>query len=127
MECKDEAAAAEWAKFEKINSTDPYSNATVQYARRWADLMEAELAEGKELEAIAEPTSYVASEEHGGVTGFMHGAAVSALAKWWVHGEQLRQWHNLHTQLGTEGEKANKTGGVLNPALVSVSVPDSES
>ncbi|MDA8315367.1 MAG: hypothetical protein M0010_09365 [Actinomycetota bacterium] len=46
------------------------------------------------------------------------GAAVSVLASCWVHGEELRRWHNLDTQIGTEGEKANASGGVLNPALL---------
>ena len=54
-----------------------------------------------------------------GITGFMYGAAVSILAKAWVYGEELRRWHNLDTQIQHEGEKANESGGVLNPALLS--------
>jgi hypothetical protein len=34
--------------------------------------------------------------------------------------EELRRWHNLRTQIGDEGEKANEDGGVLNPALLRV-------
>ena len=36
------------------------------------------------------------------------------------YGDQLRRQHNLKTQLGNEGEKANESGGVLNPALLSI-------
>lgn len=54
----------------------------------------------------------------------MYGCAVSALAKFWVHGEQLRIWHNLDIQIGNEGEKANESGGVLNPALLNISIPE---
>lgn len=50
----------------------------------------------------------------------MYGVAVSTLAKVWKHGEALRMWHNLTTQLRDEGEKANESGGVLNPACLSI-------
>lgn len=55
-----------------------------------------------------------------GITGFMYGCAVQMLAKSWKHGEALRRWHNKETQIGMEGDKANETGGVLNPALLSL-------
>jgi len=32
----------------------------------------------------------------------------------------LRRWHNKENQIGTEGDKANESGGVLNPALLSI-------
>jgi hypothetical protein len=38
----------------------------------------------------------------------------------WKHGEALRLWHNLKTQIRDEGEKANESGGVLNPACLSI-------
>jgi hypothetical protein len=53
-----------------------------------------------------------------GITGFMFGCAVLVLAKCWKYGEALRRWHNRDTQIGTEGDHANETGGVLNPALI---------
>jgi len=34
----------------------------------------------------------------------MYGAAVAILSKVWKHGEELRRWHNLKTQIGDEGE-----------------------
>jgi hypothetical protein len=61
--------------------------------------------------------------DNDGITGFMYGCAVSILSKVWIHGEQLRRWHNLKTQLRDEGEKANQTGGVLNPALLCIGKP----
>ena len=67
---------------------------------------------------VAKQTSHDADLE--GITGFMYGCAVSILSKCWKHGEDLRRWHNLDTQIGNEGEKANESGGVLNPALLSV-------
>lgn len=97
---------------------DGYGGTCVSFARTWARLMEAAIAGGDTVAECAERLSHVADQE--GITGFMYGAAVSMLSQCWAHGEELRRWHNLDTQIGNEGEKANESGGVLNPALLSV-------
>jgi hypothetical protein len=105
-----------------------YGATVIVYVEKWADKMEARLAEGARLEDIADETSHEANRELGkwGITGFQYGAAVSILSEVWEHGEELRRWHNLKTQLGNEGERANETGGVLNPALLNVDVGGDE-
>ncbi len=80
--------------------------------------MEGAIAQGATVEGCAKEVSSLADIE--GITGFMYGCAVSTLAVCWIHGEALRRWHNKDMQIGTEGDKANETGGVLNPALLSV-------
>jgi hypothetical protein len=112
---------ADYAEYKRINHDDPYSNAVVLYGEAWADLMETRMAAGETLEQCAKDASHKADSE--GITAFMYGAAASALAHFWEHGEALRRWHNLATQFGNEGEKANETGGVLNPALVTMEGP----
>jgi len=102
----------------KAKNSDPYSNAVVEYAERWADQMEAKMAEGKTVASVAKETSHSADTE--GITGFMYGCAVQSLAHFWEHGEELRRWHNLDTQIGTEGEAANESGGTLNPAILNI-------
>ena len=102
----------------KDKNQDSYGGGVIVYAERWAQLMQVEMATGKTLENVADATSQEADIE--GITGFMYGCAVSTLAKCWKHGEQLRKWHNLKTQIGNEGEKANESGSVLNPALLSI-------
>ena len=102
------------------NNDDPYGAAVYRYAKNWANLMESEIDNGVVLEKCAKETSHSADTE--GITGFMYGCAVSVLANCWEHGEQLRQWHNLDTQIQDEGEKANATGGTLNPALLNIQV-----
>lgn len=99
----------------KDNNQDPYGNAVVTYAERWARLMQIEMAKGKKLEDIAKPMSYEADLE--GITGFQYSYAVQVLAKCWKHGKQLRRWHNLETQLENEGEMANESGVCLIPQL----------
>jgi hypothetical protein len=112
-----EGQEEKWQEYIDANK-DPYGAACVDYARCWADLMEIYIADGKTLESVAKQTSNDADTE--GITGFMYGAAVSMLAQCWEHGEQLRRWHNLDTQIGNEGEKANESGGTLNPALLNI-------
>lgn len=108
----------QYQDYKAKNNADPYSAAVVSYAERWAELMEAALDSGTPLSECAKRLSHDA--DHEGITGFMYGCAVSALNHFWVHGEALRKWHNLDTQVGTEGEKANTEGGVLNPAIMVV-------
>lgn len=117
----DCAAPDKWQAGREKNQ-DSYGAAIFNYAETWARLMQARLAQGEALSAVAEETSFQADVD--GLTGFMYGCAVSILSDCWRHGEELRRWHNLKTQINGEGERANETGGVLNPALLTVGAPD---
>ncbi len=111
---RDPAAWQSWLEANK----DGYGGAVMNYAERWARMMQVEMARGAVLSDVATRLSHEADLE--GITGFMYGAAVSVLSQCWEHGEALRRWHNLSTQIGDEGEKANESGGVINPALMSI-------
>lgn len=102
----------------KGNNTDMYSAGIVRYADAWGTLMDAKLAAGEAIPDMAEKSEREADTE--GITGFMYGCAVSELARFWAHGDTLRRWHNLKTQIGNEGERANESGGILNPSLLSI-------
>lgn len=108
---------AKWLKWYESNSDDAYGMAILTFAERWATLMEARMAVGKTIPECAKEASSEANTE--GITGFMYGAAVSTLADCWEHGDELRRWHNRDIQIGSEGDAANESGGVLNPALLS--------
>lgn len=110
---------AAFNKAARMNSSDGYSAAAVNFAIAWAVAMQQAIRKGKKIADVAEELSHEVDYE--GITGFMYGWAVSFLAKFWKHGEELRRWHNLDTQLGDEGEQANKKkDAVLNPALLSI-------
>lgn len=104
----------EYAKYVEINSVNGYSRGVVDYAELWARLMQKELAGGKTIIECADETSHKADTD--GITGFMYGAAVSALSKFWKHGEELRKWHNK--EYGHEGD------GVVNPAVLTISTKE---
>lgn len=101
---------AEYQQFLEVNSRAGYSFAVVQFMVRWADLMEAEMASGAALPDIAERTRHQADTDL--ITGFQYGCAVSGLAKFWVHGDELRQWHNQ--QHSYDGP------GTVNPASFTI-------
>lgn len=83
-----------WAEAKAMNS-DPYGAAAYAYLEGWAALMSSHIAEGSSLPDCAKATSTTADVQ--GITGFMYGCAVQALSQFWVHGEELRRWHNLDT------------------------------
>lgn len=85
--------------------------------------MEARMVNGEKIADMADTTSHEADTD--GITGFMYGCAVKALAYFWEHGEELRIWHNLKTQIKDEGVKANESGAVLNPAILTISPKES--
>ena len=95
-------------------NTDAYGKAAVDYAIAWAKLMQAEIKAGKKLQDVADKTSHDADTD--GITGFMYGCAVSMLSQCWKHGEELRKWHNK--EYDHEGD------GVVNPAVLTISVPE---
>lgn len=107
---------AGWQKTVDANR-DGYGAAIVDFASRWARIMEARMTEGEAIGACAEESSSLADTD--GITGFMYGAAVSILSQVWEHGEALRRWHNVDVA-GERGEKVNESGGVINPAIITV-------
>lgn len=108
---------AKWQEGIKAQNGGGYGLAVYTYAEYWARLMQKKKLEGYKLEDIADECSHKADIPIG-ISGFMYGCAVSTLAHCWKYGEELRLWHNKKTQLKDEGDRANETGGVLNPALL---------
>jgi hypothetical protein len=109
-----------WQAGVEAQKGEEYGLAVFRYAQQWAILMQLEIQNGKTIPEVAKETSHEADIE--GITGFMYGYAVGILSDCWRYGEELRKWHNIHTQIINEGEKANDSGGVLNPAILSISV-----
>lgn len=106
MKVKDVKIYEDW----KAKNTDPYGSCIFRYSERWADLMERELENGVRIKDVAEKLSHEADTE--GITGFMYGVSVNILSQCWIHGEELRKWHN--------GEYDYKGDGVVNPAILAI-------
>jgi hypothetical protein len=107
-----------YAKYKAVN-TDLYGSDIVSYGERWANLMEARMAKGEKIADIAKETSREADTT--GIAGpILLCCAVMALIYFWQHGEELRLWYNIDTQIKDEGVRANESGGVLNPAMLPI-------
>lgn len=100
----------EYRLYVENNSKDGYSKCCVEYGEQWMKLMQVEIGKGREVKNIAEetqkPLGYI------GITGFMYGCIVKALSHFWVHGEELRKWHNK--------EYNHEGAGVVNPAVLTI-------
>ena len=55
-----------------------------------------------------------------GITGFMAGCVAQMVSQCHSRGEEFRKQWNLDNRINNEGEKANESGGVLNPALLNI-------
>lgn len=111
MKFKNEEAQQGFQRGVDNQKGDAYGLRIYSYATTWADLMEAELANGRAVVDVAEECSQKADTD--GITGYMYGAAVSALTATWEHGEDLRRWHNK------EFGRPEATG-VINPAVITI-------
>lgn len=88
-----------------------YYVAIIDFATSWAEEMEKDLAEGKALADIWQSSQERAKEYHE-LSGFMFNVAVSLLAHFWVHGDELRKLHNA--RYGYEGD------GTVNSAIMTI-------
>ncbi len=125
MQFKDDEAKHVWN--EGLENNDhgritEYCGAAYWFAETWANLMEAFIANGETVEGCAEKAKELACGVMGkhGLRGYQYMGAVQILRHVWEHGEALRRWHAMQCQIKYECEKANRDGGVLNPAVLVV-------
>ena len=107
---------AEWDNQVKIND-DPYGGACVKVAQRVMEILDEELGEFDCHKIICRADD---ESKAGGITGFMAGCVASMVSQCHSRGEEFRKQWNIDQQIGSEGEKANKEGAVLNPALLTI-------
>jgi|LSQX01.2.fsa_nt_gb hypothetical protein len=121
MKFKDKMSKERWNQFVKVNS-DSYGQGVIIFSKNWANQIEKMMKEnpGRTFGDVVKIAEQDADAAAGGITGFMYGCAVAMLSEVWIRGEDLRRWHNINTQYSDEGYAANKSGGILNPALIVV-------
>jgi hypothetical protein len=107
----------EWDHYAEIND-DPYSKAVVDTARRVMEILDEE--PDKKIDCRKLICRGDDESNAGGITGFMAGCVASIVSQFHSRGEEFRTAWNLENQIQTEGEEANKKGGVLNPALLTI-------
>ncbi len=80
-----------WAKYVKAGHLD---SSGLEYAAKWANMMEQGLSNGAKLRDIAALTSQAAAYER--MSGSTHQFAVNVLSKVWKHGEHLKMLDRTH-------------------------------
>lgn len=81
----------EYQKCKDANQ-DLYGRVVIQYAERWAEMMEQEIENGMTVAEAAARTREIADTV--GITGYMFGFALNVLGDFWEHGEELRTWYD---------------------------------
>lgn len=103
---------------------DAYEKRIFEYAEIWATSMEEAMKSGYRVEDIADELSKKADTD--GITGFMYNIAVQILSTHWIHGDALRRWHNSRNLSPEQAKKANKKGGVVNTAILTIAADSDE-
>lgn len=99
------------------NNSDPYGKAACDVARRVMEILDEEPGEFDPHTIICRADD---ETNTGGITGFMAGAVASMVSHCHSRGDEFRRLWNTDCQIGDEGDKANDSGGVLNPALLTI-------
>lgn len=73
----------------KLSGSNWFGEEIVRFAATWANLMEAELARGKAVAAVAEKTAIDAEKKLDGIADNVYGYAMEILSVTWKHGPQL--------------------------------------
>lgn len=113
MPIVDQEAWQSWVDANK----DAYGKCCVDVARRVMDILDKESGDFDCHKIICRADDEI---EAGGITGFMAGCVAAMVSKVHSRGEEFRRKWNLDTQIHDEGEKANDSGGILNPALLNI-------
>lgn len=101
---------------------DPYGGCAVNVAREVMRLLDEEKGDFDAQNLVHRANDTLKA----GITGFMAGCVASMVSKFHSRGEEFRRKWNKDYQIGDEGEKANESGGVLNPALLTIESPEEE-
>jgi hypothetical protein len=113
MKLKDERAWLQWVNANR----DPYGKACVDVARRIMEKLDNPTTPMDCHRLICDADKEI---DAGGITGFMAGAVALMVSRCHERGEEFRRAWNKDVQIGTEGDKANESDGVLNPAILKI-------
>lgn len=117
MPITNEKVWNEWVE----KNTDAYGGACITVARKVMELLDAEPSEFDCHKLICRADD---DANTGGITGFMAGCVAQMVSHCHSRGEEFRRQWNVDNQINDEGDKANESGGVLNPALLNVATGD---
>lgn len=95
-------------------NTDPYGKGCVDTARKAMEILDDEPGDFDTHKLIC------LADESGGLTGFMAGCVAQMIGECHSRGDEFRRKWNCDNQIKDEGDKANESGGTLNPAVINI-------
>ncbi len=107
---------AAWQKYVEANKDD-YGKCCVDVARQVMVILDEESGKFNCHKVICRADNDINA---GGITGFMVSCVAAIVSEAHSRGEEFRLKWNIDMQIHDEGEKANASGGTLNPALLSI-------
>jgi len=107
----------DWNKWVE-NNKDPYGKACVDVAKKVMEILD-EVEDFDTHKIICQADNEI---DAGGITGFMAGCVAQMVSHCHSRGEEFRRKRNKDNQIGDEGDKANEGKGVINPALLNISI-----
>ncbi len=107
-----------WDNVVTINNDEPYGACCVNVARRVMEILDEEEGDFDTHSIICRADG---ETKAGGITGFMASMVASMVSQLHSRGEEFRKKWNIDNQIKDEGEKANKSGGTLNTAILNIS------
>lgn len=109
---KDENAKKRWEELVWINSTDKLMLAITTVAKRWGKYMQYLMeTENRSVMEIADEAFFACNF----CEPIYYPLAVAMLAETWVHGKELREWHNAQWDY--------REDGVYNPMGPAIKIP----
>jgi hypothetical protein len=106
----------EWNECVEANKSS-YGKACVDVARRVMEILDEESGDFDTHKILRRADKDVKA---GGITGFMAGCVAQMVSQCHSRGEEFRKKWNCDNQIKDEGEKANESGGILNPAILEI-------
>jgi len=100
------------------SNRDPYGKACVDVAREVMRILDS-VEDFDTYKIICDADRNIKA---GGITGFMAGCVAKMVSSCHSRGEEFRTKWNTTNQLGTEGDRANESGGILNPAIIEIDI-----
>ena len=112
----------EYKQYVEVNKNDMYSRAIVDWGEDMARVLESKLEEGKQ---IPDCMREALRQTDDGYTGFMYDCMISALGKFWLHGDEVLKWHNReHIPDQAKADALTAAHRQVSTAIFEIGTPD---
>lgn len=113
----NEVVRQQWAALKKWSLPFSFARNVINFADAWGRMMQVKMSSGATVAEAAQATQQAAGRNI--VTDDECVAAIRMLASCWIHGVDLRRWHNARYLSSDEFRGAEAQGSTFNPKWTS--------